>query len=108
MKKCAAAISHFSEKLFIIIMNVDLEIYIKTHMRFYISIMKSEAATRGVLLKSCSQTFCNIYKKTFVLESLFNIVAALRACNFIKKRLQHRRLPVNMAKYLRAPLGEHL
>ena len=28
--------------------------------------------------------------KTSVLESLFNNIAGLKACNFIKKRLQHK------------------
>ena len=36
-----------------------------------------------------------------MLESLFNRVAALKACNFIKKRLQHRCFPVNITKFLR-------
>ena len=35
--------------------------------------------------------FCNIRKKTLLLKSLFNIVTGLKACNFMKKRLQHRR-----------------
>ena len=40
-------------------------------------------------------------RKTPVLESLFDKVAALLACNFIKKRLQHRCFAVNIAKFLR-------
>ena len=44
---------------------------------------------------------CNIHRKTPVLESLFSKVASLEACNFIKKRLQHRCFPVNIAKFLR-------
>ena len=34
-----------------------------------------------------------------MLESLFNKLAGLQACNFIKKRLQHRRFPVNFVKF---------
>ena len=45
---------------------------------------------------------CNIPRKTPVLESLFNKVAGLKACNFIKKRFQHRRFPTNIAKFLRS------
>ena len=42
-------------------------------------------------------------------EFLFNKVADLRACNFIKKRLQHRYFPVKFAKFLRTPFfTEHL
>ena len=44
---------------------------------------------------------CNIHRKTSVVESLFSKVAALKACNFFKMRLQHRCFPVNIAKLLR-------
>ena len=37
-----------------------------------------------------------------MLKSLFNKVKGLQAFNFIKKRLQHKCLPVNIAKFLRA------
>ena len=40
-------------------------------------------------------------RKAPVLESLFNKVAGLKACNFIKKRLQYSCFPVNIAKMLR-------
>ena len=46
---------------------------------------------------------CKFYRKTPVLESIFNKVAGLKACNFIKKRLQHRCFPVKFAKFLRTP-----
>ena len=39
-----------------------------------------------------------------MLESLLNKVAGLKACIFIKKRLQHRCFPVNIAKFLRTPI----
>ena len=35
-----------------------------------------------------------------MLESLFKKVAGLKACNFIKKRPEHRCFPVNIAKFL--------
>ena len=38
--------------------------------------------------KKCSEKFCKFHRKTPVLESLFNKVASLHACNFIKKRFQ--------------------
>ena len=43
----------------------------------------------------------NIHRKTPVLESLFSKIASLEACNFIKKRLQHRCFPMNIAKFFR-------
>ena len=45
----------------------------------------------------------NIYRKTLVLESLFNkILINLQVCNFIKKRLQRRCFHVNIAKFLKS------
>ena len=43
----------------------------------------------------------NIHRKTPVLKSLFRKVASLEAYKFIKKRLQHRCFPVNIANFLR-------
>ena len=39
-----------------------------------------------------------------VLELLFNIVAGLEDCNYIKKRFQHKCFLVNIAKFLRTIL----
>ena len=40
---------------------------------------------------------------------IFNSVAGLKTCNFIKKRLQHRHFPVNIAKFSRTAFFiEHL
>ena len=44
--------------------------------------------------------FRNIHRRTPVLESLFNKVA----CNFIKKRLQHKCFPVSIAKFFKTPI----
>ena len=41
---------------------------------------------------------------TALLGSLFNKVVGHKACNFIKKRLQHRCFSVKFAKFLRAPI----
>ena len=38
-----------------------------------------------------------------MLKSLFNKIAGLQACNFIKKRLQYRCFPVNIVNSLRTP-----
>ena len=42
--------------------------------------------------------------KKFGLESLFNKAAGLQTCKIIKKILQHRCFPVNIEKFLRAPI----
>ena len=39
--------------------------------------------------------------KAPVLESLLDKVAHLHACNFVKKRLQHRCFPAKFARFLR-------
>ena len=44
---------------------------------------------------------CNIHRKRPALEFLFNKVASLETCNFIKKKLQQRCFPVNIATFLR-------
>ena len=48
-----------------------------------------------------SLKFRNIHRKTPALESLFNKVAGLKDSNFIKKKLQRRCFPVDIAKHLR-------
>ena len=43
-----------------------------------------------------------------MLESLFNKSIGLQACNFTKKRLQHRRFPVNIANFKSIYFENHL
>ena len=63
----------------------------------------------GVLQSRSSCKFCNIHRKTPVLESLFNNLQIFKACDVIKKRLQHRCFPVNAGKLLRtACFIEHI
>ena len=50
-----------------------------------------------------------ISQKISMLEPLFNKVAGLKACNFVKKRLQHRCFPLKFIKFLRTHFfREHL
>ena len=67
------------------------------------SFASPEAATGRVLSKRCSQKFGKFYRK-FLCWSLFDKVAALKTCNVIKKRLQHRCFPVKFAKFFRKPI----
>ena len=39
-----------------------------------------------------------------MLEPPFNKILGLKACNFIKKRLQHRCYPVKFAKFLKTSI----
>ena len=52
-------------------------------------------------LLRCSLKLRNTYRKTPVLGSLFNKVVGLQACNYIKKRVQHRCFLWNFRKFLR-------
>ena len=58
--------------------------------------------------KRCSKKFCTFHRKTPVMESLFNKVAGLKTCNFIKKRLQHRFFPMKFAKSYRTPILKNI
>ena len=55
--------------------------------------------------RSWSKKFCNIHRKTPALEFL-NKVADLKACNFVKKRLQHSLSLWNIAEYSRTTYFE--
>ena len=43
-----------------------------------------------------------------MVKSLFNYVADLKTCNFIKKRIQHRCFPGKFAKFLRTPILKNI
>ena len=58
--------------------------------------------------KRSSLKFRKFHWKTSVLESLFNKPSGLKACNFIKKRLQYRCLPLKFAKLLRTPILKNI
>ena len=77
-----------------------------TPLKFLFTVQKQppEVFYEKVVLNN----FAYIHRETPVLESLFNKVAVPKACNFIKKRLQHRCFPVNIAKYLRTPILKNI
>ena len=56
--------------------------------------------------KRCSLRFRKFRTKTPVLESLFNKVARLKTCQFIKRRLKHNCFPMKFATFLRTPIFE--
>ena len=77
----------------------NIKIYSNTFQRF---LFITEHLSDVLRNRSC-QKFCNIHRKTPVLESLFNKVPGLKVCNFIKTKLQHRYFPVKFAKSLTTP-----
>ena len=63
---------------------------------------------RRCSIKSCSWKFCNIPRKAPALESLFNEVAGLKTCSFVKKGLLRKCFPVNIAKFLWTPFFKNI
>ena len=57
----------------------------------------------GVLRK-----FHKIIWEISVLEFLFDKVAGLQSCNFIRKRLQDREVPLKFKKFLRTPILKNI
>ena len=43
-----------------------------------------------------------------MLDSVFNEVVSLKVCKFIKKRLKHRSIPLNVANVLRTPFSQNI
>ena len=50
---------------------------------------EAASSLRKCSIKKCSKRFCKFHRKAPMLESLFNKIAGLKACNFIKNKLQH-------------------
>ena len=78
------------------------EISIKLHNNFIEITLRHRFSPVNLLLFS-EQLFLRTPQGSCfcVLESLFNKVGGFQGCNFIKKRLQSRCFPVNVAKFLR-------
>ena len=71
-------------------------------MQFSMKYTTTIRSSRSLMLFEISVLkVCNIHRKKIALESLLSKVASLEACNFIKKRLQHRYFSVNIANFLR-------
>ena len=65
---------------------------------------RSSCSQIGVFLK-----LCKIHAKTYLLDSLLNNIADIKAWNFIKKRLRYRYFPVNFQYFFKKTLfTEHL
>ena len=49
-----------------------------------------------------------VFMKKAVLKNIDILKRKLQACNFIKKRLQHRYFPLNIANFLRTPILKNI
>ena len=66
-----------------------------------------EAATRGVLQEKVFLEISQNSQENTNASLFFNKVAGPRPATLLKKRLWHRRFPVNFAKLLRTPFSEN-
>ena len=65
---------------------------------------QSRSSHQGCCIKNTAHKSFAIFIGKHMLETLFNKATGLQACNFMKKRLEYRCFPVNIAKFLRAPI----
>ena len=83
-------------------------IYRWNHCQRFLSSQTSDtprdAETAGVLWRKLFFKISQYSQESTCVEVFFNKVAGLQACTLIKKRLQHRVLPVYVGKWLRAPV----
>ena len=86
--------------------------YFKTHLyQFHVTSLFSQvppentrnrtSRRRYSIKKGALKNFAIFKGRTPVLEPLFNKVAGLQDCNFIKEILRNRCFPMNIAKFLR-------
>ena len=54
------------------------------------------------------KVFLEISQENTCVGVFFNKVVGVKACNFIKKALQHRCFPVKFAKFLRTPILKNI
>ena len=77
-------------------------IYVSNNTLHSVSHQASEIHSEAVVRRS-SVKWVNkirkIHRKTSVLQPLFNKVAGVQACNFIKKRLKHRCFSVYFSNF---------
>ena len=69
---------------------------------------QSRSSHQGCCIKNTAHKSFAIFIGKHMLETLFNKATGLQACNFMKKRLEYRCFPVNIAKFLRAPILKNI
>ena len=75
---------------------------------FNLKTSKVQKQPLGMFCKKAVLKNFATFTQTSVLESLFNKVEGLKVCKFIKKRLQHRCFPVNIANFLKTSILENI
>ena len=78
-----------------------------THLGWNKQLHQRNSYQKSFVKKSVLKNFA-ISQKTLLLKSLFNEAAGLKACKFIKKKLQYRLFPVKFEKSLRTPILKNI
>ena len=80
--------------------------YINYNKKF--SMASPEAVVQGCSERKLLLKLCAEFTEKHLCWSLFDKVTGLQTCNFIKKRLQYRCIPVNFAKFLGKPILKNI
>ena len=94
--KCVAINSVGSKESNLLVIDVKCKLYICSETAVQICFenhMYRSSRSQMFFKIGVLKNFAVIRRKTPVFESLFNKIAGLKSCNFIKKRLQHRCFP---------------
>ena len=72
------------------------------------TLLKKETLTQVFSCEFCQISKKNLFYRTPLDDCFYPCKARLKACNFIKKRLQHRCFYVKFAKFLRKPMLQNI
>ena len=84
--------------------NYQLLCYIRTIQFVYIQKLANHSILNGAFPRkftNFSEAAIGCFMRKAVLKNFAIFTATLQACNFFKNRLQHRRFPLNIAKFLK-------
>ena len=85
----------------------DEEFNLEIHVLKICHQRESETSNVDFVINRSSHRRCSV-KKTFLKISQYSQENICVGCKFIEKRLQHRRFPVNIVKFLRTPILENI
>ena len=86
--------------LLIFFIDTIISVISSTHIVCYVMcVPHAQKQPPEVFFEKAVKSFANFTEKSLCWSLFFNKVTGLRACSFIKKRLQHRCAPAKLAKF---------
>ena len=87
--------------LLILFIDTIISVISSTHIACYVMCVRyvQKQPPDVFFKKTVLKSFANFTEKNLCWSLFYNKVTGLRACNFIKKRLQHRCVPEKLAKF---------